>query len=110
MHPTKLVDPLRKDTVVPGQGKHARLSHEGWYDRLSHGWHGWSPLGENDPGLHGAEEQIVAQLATIEGAGHDVGMVSLYIVVQFPWIPANPSGSEIHNNEIRHWGPGGDWI
>ena len=57
MHPPRLVELLRKDMVVPGQGKQARLSHEGSYERLSQGSHGWSPFGENDPGPHGAEER-----------------------------------------------------
>ena len=57
MHPPRLVELLRKDMVVPGQGKQARLSHEGWYERLPQGSHGWSPFGENDPGPQGAEER-----------------------------------------------------
>ena len=46
-------DPRFKVTVVPGHGKHMRLSLRGWKVCRSQKEHGANPVGENDPGGHG---------------------------------------------------------
>ena len=47
-------DPGNAVAVVPGQGKHIRLSLRGWKERRSHKEHGTNPVEENEPGGQGS--------------------------------------------------------